>query len=89
MVDHFSACHKTLVNSTTLLPSLLHFCNILAVSRTDTPDDRKIAACALKQTAFLGFIIANYKNGGKVQKHTRHRFAPSGGKIFISTKFFI
>ena len=56
-------------------------------------------------TVFFGFINKNYiktwkiysmylllktdKNGGKVQKHTRHRFAPFGGKIFISTGIFI
>ena len=43
---HFLACRKTLVNH--FATQLLLFCSILAVSRTDTPDGRRIAACALK-----------------------------------------
>ena len=46
VVDHFSACRKTLVNH--FATHLLLFYSILAVSRTDTPDDRRIAAWALK-----------------------------------------
>ena len=61
MVDHFLACRRT--ESCELdhfATQLLLFCSILAVSRTDTPNDRRVAACALKYTAFLGFIIRNY-----------------------------